>query len=118
MEIKEIKQKLKSFFIEKYRSAGGHRISGVKLIDDSDPETICYSFNLKCKHKREDYSLNFILQLFLSEKKFQQKKDEYNAKKTGVIGHNMSPRIDFMIESSDLFGYPFMIVFDKKDEKK
>lgn len=113
-ETQELKEKLKTFFIEKYRNAGNHRISKIKKIDSEDSGTLSFSFNLKCIHKEEPYDLDFILKLFLEENGFQQASEAYSKSKEQVKRKIPHQKIYFLIESKELFGFPFILLNRKE----
>lgn len=110
---KEMEQILKAFFKKKFRGATKYRISSIlPVITKAD--YVIYSFNFKCEHKREPYSLDYLIKFFLSIDGEQQARNEHEIIQKEVSDKSFKPKDFFLDVSKTYFDEPFLIV--NKDE--
>ncbi len=109
MTKKEFAEKLKSIFGKRFRNAGNFKVSSINSVSTSNKYEI-YSFNVKCQHKKEHYSLNYLIKFYLDINSGQQAKDEYEI--IINIGKNKPfPSRDYYLDfSKDYFDKPFIII--------
>ncbi len=113
MTKKEMEQILKTFFKKKFIGAAKYKISSIHPVVTKE-EFVIYSFNLKCEHKKEPYSFDYLIKFFLSIDGEQQAKIEYEFIQKDVRDIPFKPRDFFLDVSNSYFEKPFLIV--NKDE--
>ncbi|MBD3192834.1 MAG: hypothetical protein GF308_19500 [Candidatus Heimdallarchaeota archaeon] len=108
----EMKYQLKEFFKVKYRGAGGIRISAIQEVFSSS-EIAMFSFNLKCKYKREPYDLHFYIRFYLTKDGIERAQNDFPAfEKFKLLKFKIPkiPVVRYVEGVNDYFPFPFLII--------